>query len=59
MNKPAILVNFDGPTVIWHSAGWGKDKELMAAAKKAINDGEFPEDVMRRLREAGFKVHVH
>lgn len=57
--KPAIFINFDGHTVVWHSAGWKNDKELMAKARKAINEGEFPEDVMRLLREAGFKVHVH
>jgi hypothetical protein len=57
--KPIIFVNFDGHTVVWQSAGWKNDKELMAAARKAINEGEFPEDVMRLLREAGFQVNVH
>jgi len=52
-----ILITFeDDGTVTWASDGWGHDKKRMAEAKKAINDGETPDDVIRLLEDANFLV---
>ena len=58
MKAPRIIVEF-GPTGCkWHSVGWGHDKKLMAEAKKAINEGDTPSEVIRLLGIVGFTV-VH
>jgi len=49
--KPRIIVVFYQDVVDWFSDGWQHDEKLMAAAKKAINDGETPEEVIRNLEE--------
>ena len=56
MNKPSIIIQFDGPCVIWHSAGWGKDSVLMEKASKAISKGKDPDEVCKLLKEAGFEI---
>ena len=53
-----IIIEFDGPSVTWHSVGWGNDKEAMAQAKRAINQGETPDEVIELLNYAGFDVAV-
>jgi hypothetical protein len=54
--KDKILIEFrtDG-TVLWYSVGWKANDELMAKAKKAINDGADPTEVVRLL-SAHFEV---
>ena len=53
--KPRIVVVFYQDVVDWFSDGWSEDKKLMAAAKKAIRDGETPEEVIENL-EKTFEV---
>jgi len=53
--KPRIVVVFYQDVVDWFSDGWQHDEKLMAEAKKAINDGETPEDVIENL-EKTFEV---
>ncbi len=55
--KPVILLEFNGETVVWHSVGWGNAPELMAKAKRLINEGETPEEVIRYLEQGGFEVN--
>jgi len=54
--KPIIVVNFDNEVVEWRSAGWADNEKLMAKAKRAINKGKDPGEVVDKLRKAGFAV---
>jgi hypothetical protein len=57
MKRPTIIIEFEPDhSVTWHSTGWGKDADLMQAAKRAINQGETPQEVIEFLTDAGFDV---
>ena len=56
MKKPWIIVTFQYERCTWNSVGWGHDKKLMEQAKRLINQGETPEEVIRLLEEGGFEV---
>jgi hypothetical protein len=56
MEKPVILVEFDGDLCIWRSAGWLADRELMNKAKFTVRAGRNKPETIRLLEEAGFEV---
>jgi len=57
--RPKIILDFEpDDSVTWNSVGWGKDASLMAKAKKAINMGKDPAEVVVLLNLAGFDVGV-
>jgi adenylate kinase family enzyme len=49
MTKPQIIIEFHDDTVDWFSVGWKNDAKLMEKAKKAINDGNTPQEVIANL----------
>lgn len=52
-----IVVDFSKKdTVSWNSVGWGANRERMAAAKKAINEGKDEAEVRANLTKAGFTI---
>jgi len=54
--KPVIVIRFFDNAATWNSVGWGDDEKLMVKAKRAINKGKDPGEVMDKLRRAGFAV---
>lgn len=55
--NPIIVIEFTSPDDCkWWSVGWKNDHSLMARAKKAINEGRDPEEVVEFLTDAGFDV---
>lgn len=53
-----IHLTFVNGGVSWQSEGWGHDAKAMAKAKRAINKGENPAEVVKLLEKAGFEVHT-
>lgn len=55
--RPRILVKFHNNECEWYSDGWGNDAKLMRRARRAIENGLSPVEVVAGL-EATFEVEV-
>jgi hypothetical protein len=55
---PAIFIKFEDGGCTWMSCGWKSNVELMAKAKRAINEAKNEDEVVELLKQAGFDVHI-
>jgi hypothetical protein len=55
--KPRIFVEFKDNECKWYSDGWGNDEKLMRKARRAIENGLNPSEVVEGLK-ATFQVEV-